>query len=935
MTLMEIRAGRRLFVFVSFFLFLPIVALSQSCSITKTLSFGSRDPEVLCLQGFLVTQKLFLAENSTGYFGPLTEKAVQNFQSANGIVSSGSPSSTGYGVVGPKTRALINSYRTSKIATTTQQSPDIGQQGGGSSEGAATSSVSMVDCANRANKLERQCSTVVYQSEFERMRNDSSGGWMDPSDKTVPATKTAKDAAELRSLAPGLRPGDIVDVLSGVDWVNEVVTIHATGTKESPIVIRTKTGAGVTLKDNSSITLGGKYLVLEGFRFSGVFNGTSAVTLGTRAVPCEHCTAANLTFDSYNPTASTTANYHVLMRGQWNRITQSTFRNKTGTGAVISASGMSRYPTGDYYLIDNNAFIERPACARSCGGTIALHSDEKGTVVTYPDGSQEGYWADSYSYIRNNYFQDQRAAAQLLTLKVGKVGIQNNTFSNSGGSITLRTSNSSVLEGNVFSSTVTSDTITGGIRLIGKNHAVVHNIFMTLDPHSDKGVYPIALNVGDQNPVSGLEYQYVPVTNTVSAFNLLTQNTQNISIGVPYNPRKPSPTSPYTGFPALVMPSSQNHVAYNVLFAGSRTDADGGVYINTDTTIVDDERPWGGTNTTYTYINPISTTTPIVHDNVSAGLDSTPHGFTSVPATGLLRYDTSRLVHLPGKPEIYFIEIPDRTLYRRLYDAFLGMTSAEKTDILDRMQYVNTHPGRQIPFVRYSSANVGNEVGARAYRSAASGQSLSTSIDILSGWVGSGATFATTTAPGRFIFTEKTNSGQHQANNYITLPTGYSLADSLEFSMRARVVNPSGQRIKLFLHDKDNVNTNYAATLCVPAGVSPREWKSKLASSVLSSTVVESGGWHRCKIQTILNASGGGKQLRVLLLSERSDGQAVYTGATTTVFEIEDMSLTITDTGLGLENKKTSNFAAVLISIANAVEDLFKTLGGILGAQSK
>lgn len=43
----------------------------------------------------------------TGYFGPLTEQAVQRFQRKHNIVSSGSPETTGYGVVGPATRAKI------------------------------------------------------------------------------------------------------------------------------------------------------------------------------------------------------------------------------------------------------------------------------------------------------------------------------------------------------------------------------------------------------------------------------------------------------------------------------------------------------------------------------------------------------------------------------------------------------------------------------------------------------------------------------------------------------------------------------------------------------------------------------------------------------------------------------------------------------------
>jgi peptidoglycan hydrolase-like protein with peptidoglycan-binding domain len=43
----------------------------------------------------------------TGYFGPLTTAAVQSWQKRNGIVSAGTPDTTGYGYVGPRTRAAI------------------------------------------------------------------------------------------------------------------------------------------------------------------------------------------------------------------------------------------------------------------------------------------------------------------------------------------------------------------------------------------------------------------------------------------------------------------------------------------------------------------------------------------------------------------------------------------------------------------------------------------------------------------------------------------------------------------------------------------------------------------------------------------------------------------------------------------------------------
>ena len=73
-----------------------------------TLKRGMRNNDTKRLQELLASDPSIYPEGLiTGYFGPLTEKAIQRFQSKNNIVSSGNPKSTGYGLVGPKTRAKL------------------------------------------------------------------------------------------------------------------------------------------------------------------------------------------------------------------------------------------------------------------------------------------------------------------------------------------------------------------------------------------------------------------------------------------------------------------------------------------------------------------------------------------------------------------------------------------------------------------------------------------------------------------------------------------------------------------------------------------------------------------------------------------------------------------------------------------------------------
>ena len=87
-----------------------VSAGAQSCpQLTRALSFGSRGPDVVQLQQYLISPGLLSADSATGYFGPLTEAAVQQWQSSHGVVSSGSAETTGYGAVGPRTRAALAS----------------------------------------------------------------------------------------------------------------------------------------------------------------------------------------------------------------------------------------------------------------------------------------------------------------------------------------------------------------------------------------------------------------------------------------------------------------------------------------------------------------------------------------------------------------------------------------------------------------------------------------------------------------------------------------------------------------------------------------------------------------------------------------------------------------------------------------------------------
>ena len=87
-------------------------------SLSRTLALGSTGSDVTALQQKLIGLG-FLTATPSGYFGLLTQAAVESFQRAKGIVSSGTPSTTGYGEVGPHTRAVFATLTCTTTTTST------------------------------------------------------------------------------------------------------------------------------------------------------------------------------------------------------------------------------------------------------------------------------------------------------------------------------------------------------------------------------------------------------------------------------------------------------------------------------------------------------------------------------------------------------------------------------------------------------------------------------------------------------------------------------------------------------------------------------------------------------------------------------------------------------------------------------------------------
>jgi chitodextrinase len=99
----------------------PTAAASTSVSavFTNSLYTGLRSNDVTTLQSFLVNEGYLAAGHATGFYGALTEQAVEKFQCDHAIVCSGTSLTTGWGLVGAKTRNVLNSLYNDVAASST------------------------------------------------------------------------------------------------------------------------------------------------------------------------------------------------------------------------------------------------------------------------------------------------------------------------------------------------------------------------------------------------------------------------------------------------------------------------------------------------------------------------------------------------------------------------------------------------------------------------------------------------------------------------------------------------------------------------------------------------------------------------------------------------------------------------------------------------
>lgn len=212
-----------------------VAAPTTSClNISRNLSRGMKGSDVTQLQQFLISQNLLSADSATGFFGALTESAVQRFQCRHMSLCTGLPEVTGYGVVGPMTRATMLGMCTgaTSVPLTTTLTPPTPQQ---------IPTPSTPSLPSAVPGAEAVISPVVQNNNTFYVDNtcsQSGNGASQQCATTAGGMGAFNSLATMMAKAGGYAPGNQILLKRGQTY-REILVMPSSGSSGNPIRIGT------------------------------------------------------------------------------------------------------------------------------------------------------------------------------------------------------------------------------------------------------------------------------------------------------------------------------------------------------------------------------------------------------------------------------------------------------------------------------------------------------------------------------------------------------------------------------------------------------------------------------------------------------------------------------------------------------------------------
>lgn len=365
-------------------------------NIARALGIGSEGADVTELQRYLASNPSIYPEGLvTGYFGSLSQAAVQRWQASRGIVSSGTPSTTGYGLVGPRTRdALRNCGGGGGVSGGVPIDP--GEVGALLRVTPITGNAPLTVSATATINTARSCAFAIYKIDF--------GDGTLPTDLTVPSSSCQELTHNITHTY--VNPGNYTVTLSiGSHKTTVRVTVNP-GQFSGPSTTPTSPGILSVSPSSGAVPLAvtGSFLFRSGNPYSIDWgDGTTPVVVGSfhsrQSLPVATTIFSQpLGTRTLNHTYRIGGTHTVILRaGQYERVgdqwvwrnqfytSQVTTSGTTGPDSGVGGEGMTATPTSGEAPV-SVVFSARVNGNGSCnGGSYTLDfGDGENAELPYP-----------------------------------------------------------------------------------------------------------------------------------------------------------------------------------------------------------------------------------------------------------------------------------------------------------------------------------------------------------------------------------------------------------------------------------------------------------------------------------------------------------------------------------------------------------------------
>lgn len=329
----------------------------------------------------------------------------------------------------------------------------------------------------------------------------------------VAAEFAVADQQQFDAAVKKINPGETIILKNGI-WEDARLKVNASGSEGRPIIIKAETPGKVVLTGDSRISLGGRYLVVDGLWFQNP-SGSESIELRTSSKKlASDCRITNCgVTNDHSSLDNKRSSRFVSIYGSRHRMDHCYFSGKTTVGPTLVvwlAKGKEAK-----HRIDHNHFGPRPRLGENGGETIRV-------------GDSKTSMQNAACIIEHNLFEKCDGEVECISNKSCGNIYRRNRFEAVSGTLTLRHGNNCLVEDNYFQGLGAKGS--GGVRIIGEGHTVTGNRFENLMGDDARSAVCYMLGIPD-SPLHG----YFQVKKSKLSNNVFLNCKHNIVIGMAWD----------------------------------------------------------------------------------------------------------------------------------------------------------------------------------------------------------------------------------------------------------------------------------------------------------------------------------------------------------------------------------------------------------------